>query len=615
MAAADPNPLAASTVRTTRLAVAACVALLLLYTALAWSARSYKSPTYDEPYHAVAGWTHLRFHDYRLDSEDPPLWQLYAALPNGRRALSADFHSSHWLDVPARFVTQWVWCVDTLYRTPGNDPATFIARSQAMMLGVAVALGALTARWAWQVGGPVAAVVTTTLFALDPGLLGYGPLVKNDVAFTLTIAWLCYALWRLGRRPSAGWMLAIAVICAAMLTTKFSGVLAGAIVPIILMIRVLSRRPWCRHDSRRSRVVIVTSTIALTAVISYIGIWAVYGFRFGPSNDPSIRLNTNELAAMATFKAYAAAHDGRAPDATVLATLAAPPSVRLERWAESHRLLPQPWLAGLLFTYQSALVRPAFLLGHISATGWWYYFPLAMLFKTPIATLAAVALAAVIGIALLRRSASSPRWAAVCLLVPVAIYMVSAMHSNLNIGVRHVLPVWPLLMIAAGVVAAASLRRWRRATIGTLVVLGCGLLAETLHAYPDYVAFFNTAAGGERGGIGLLGDSNLDWGQDLPSLARWQKQHGDRPLYLAYFGLADPAWYGVKYTPLPGGYRFDPPPSWPSRGLVTVAISATYLQGVLVDPELYDTFYARFAHRPPDAVLGGTIYLFNIDAR
>ena len=561
----------------------------------------------------MAAWTHLRYHDFRVDSEDPPLWQLYAAIPNGRSTLSADFHSSSWLDIPSRFVTQWYWCVTTLYRTRGNNPAAFIARSQAMMLALAVALGALMARWSWRVGGSAAAVVTTAMFAFDPGFLGYGPLVKNDVAFSLAFVAMCYALWRFGMKPSIGWALGIGIACAAMVTTEFSGVIAGAVVPTILLIRAISPNAWGPWDRRRSRILVACATIALSVALGIAGIWAVYGFRFGPTSDPSIRLNTDLLSEMATGKEYAASHGGDAPPA--LAAVPKSAEVRLIRWAESYRLLPQPWLAGLLFTYQSALVRPGYLFGRLAPTGWWYYFPLAMAFKTPVASIVTVLSAVVFGGAFLWRvKKREVRWAAICVITPVALYMASAMHSSLNIGVRHVLPVWPLLMIAVGVVAAACLRRWRRVTIGALVVLFIGLSTETLGAYPDYVAFFNVAVGGDRHGIALLGDSNLDWGQDLPALVQWQETHPHQPLFLAYFGLADPAWYGLRYTPLPGGYAYDPAPSWP-RGQCTVAVSATYLQGILVDPQLYAMFYSRLAHRVPTAVLGGTIYLFDLDAR
>jgi hypothetical protein len=133
---------------------------------------------------------------------------------------------------------------------------------------------------------------------------------------------------------------------------------------------------------------------------------------------------------------------------------------------------------------------------------------------------------------------------------------------------------------------------------------------ETLAVWPNYIAYFNFAVGGTRNGINLLADSNLDWGQDLPALAAWQKQHPDIPLAFgpasyepgggSYFGMVDPTFYGIKSTPL----GFDLPPEVLRNNVL--AISATLLQGVYGSP------FPRFRDRKPIEVLGGTIYLYDL---
>jgi hypothetical protein len=216
--------------------------------------------------------------------------------------------------------------------------------------------------------------------------------------------------------------------------------------------------------------------------------------------------------------------------------------VRIGKVVNEHHLLPQAWLFGFLYTYATSLGRRAFLCGQIRVQGWWYYFPLAMLFKTPVATLTGLALAVAFWIGSARRWAEARRdWRAVCaLVVAPIIYLAAAMHGNLNIGLRHIFPVYPFLFIFLGVMAAQACRRWPKTTPCVLVLLFAGLIAETVAAYPDYIPFFNVAAGGSRGGLRLLSDSNLDWGQDLPALARWQREHPDRQLYLCQFALPDP---------------------------------------------------------------------------
>jgi hypothetical protein len=155
---------------------------------------------------------------------------------------------------------------------------------------------------------------------------------------------------------------------------------------------------------------------------------------------------------------------------------------------------------------------------------------------------------------------------------------------------------------------------WKKRA-GRIAIIGLGavLLVESLHAYPDYIPFFNVAAGGSRGGIRLLSDSNIDWGQDLPLLARWQQDHPEELLQAGCFSMIDPAHYGIRALPLPGGPSSAGTPHWPPRPGV-VAVSATNLQGAyrMFWPRGED-LYAPFRAQKPIDVLGGSIYLYRVE--
>src|SRR5206468_31620 len=133
-----------------------------------------------------------------------------------------------------------------------------------------------------------------------------------------------------------------------------------------------------------------------------------------------------------------------------------------------------------------------------------------MLFKTPTTTLAAFAGAFAVFIVAARRVGwrAMTTWSAACLAMPPAIFMASAMRSNLNLGVRHVLPVYPFLYIGVGLAVTYAVRTWGRTAARGAFVLALVLAGETLAAFPNYLAFFNVPSGGSRGGIRLLGDSN-----------------------------------------------------------------------------------------------------------
>jgi hypothetical protein len=587
-------------------AAAAVVALLALFAAHAALAWRTKSMTMDEPMHALAGWLWTHERDYRFDPEDPPLWGYWMSLPNRRDALRVDFTDPSWQAIPQTHWTRQPWWMQTLHQTPGNDVYAFVRRAGAMALAVGVALGALVAWFAWRAGGAVAAVVAAALFAFDPNFAGHAPLVKNDVSVSLVLLALAYALWSAGRRLTWADALAVGLLCGAAMSVKFSGVLALPIAALVLLVRAVLPAPWTAFgrtlDTRARRLGAAAGVGAACALLAVAGVWASYGFRYRaiPDGTPmNIQLQAMH-AIQGRLRAAAPSHE---PTLAELQAARPGPFVTAVLRLHQMRLMPEAWLNGLLYTYQTSLVRPSYLLGEVRLTGWWYYFPLAMAFKTPLATIALVTIALIVAIRLrLGAAAVSDRWMLLALLIPASVYFLMTLRTNLNIGLRHVLPVYPLLYVA---IAWAIAEAWRArigfirpATVALIVLLA----AETLVAWPNYVAFFNLAAGGPRGGIRLLGDSSLDWGQDLPLLARWQKELPDRPIHLRYFGSADPSDF-VPHVPLdPAQPQMPAPPA-------VVAVSATFLQGLYV-PESARRFFDALRREEPLAVLGGTIYVF-----
>ena len=605
----------------------------------------------------IGGWLQVHQRDFRVDPEDPPLWKYWAALPTGRDDVKADLKLPPGTPIPQatganpvqvdprqklalplryRLVAddiyhEWPFTAEVLYPCGRSLPAesnqcpdtdALVTRMRAMMLIFAVAGGAILAMWGWQLGGSACAITATVLYCLDPNVLGHGALVKNDVPLMIITTALFWAVWRAGRRLTIWNAFAIGLLCAAALTTKFSALLLGPIVAVLLILRAVMPDPWPTFlrtlERRRDKIVIATCVLLSSLVISYVGIWAAYGFRFEPTKDPSIELNLGRMSVYTAMTELSMKY-GRPPNEAEIAAWRPSLMTQAILHLDAMQAFPQAWLDGLLYTYQSALMRQTYLLGDYSMTGWWYYFPVAMIVKAPLATIAACVFAIVVFILATRALGwrnTLATWTAACLIFPPEIFLASAMRSNLNLGLRHILPIYPFIYLGIGLAVAEAWRRWRRATKWIAGALAIVLAVETLSAFPDYIAFFNAAAGGKRGGLKILGDSNLDWGQDLKLLAQWQqerqKTHPDENLYLVYFGLADPWAYGIKYTNFPGGYGFGP--KWEKRfdpGII--AISATALQGIytadLIDDATREQ-YAQLRRSQPLDVLGGTIYLY-----
>jgi hypothetical protein len=264
---------------------------------------------------------------------------------------------------------------------------------------------------------------------------------------------------------------------------------------------------------------------------------------------------------------------------------------------------------GFLYTYGTSISRRAFLCGQFSREGWWYYFPLTMLFKTPLATL--IGLSPALALCLRWRQIRLG-WPLCAAAVAPVVYLAAAMRTPLNLGLRHMLPVYPFLFILLGVMADMGWKRHRKITAFAVCILALGLAAETYCAYPDFIPFFNVAAGGSSGGLELLSDSNLDWGQDLPALAAWQRRHPDRQVYLSYFGSADPRYYGIQYIEMTGDILAHPDQTAPSNLPKVYAVSATNLQGTYLTQT---SNLQQFHDRTPVAILGGSIYIFDSNSQ
>jgi hypothetical protein len=195
------------------------------------------------------------------------------------------------------------------------------------------------------------------------------------------------------------------------------------------------------------------------------------------------------------------------------------------------------------------------------------------------------------------------------LLVPLVAILVSGMAFNVNIGLRHILPIYPfVLMVGSKAVEALFTRRVAAAVVMPAVALFAGF--ELWKVAPNYLAFFNQAAGGPLRGHHFLVDSNLDWGQDLKRLKIWMDRNGVRHVNLSYFGTADPAYYGINCTHLPGAPFFAADrvtePLLPGY----VAISVTNLHGPYFNERARDFYRPLLEEETPDAIIGFSIYVY-----
>jgi hypothetical protein len=541
------------------------------------------SPTYDEPFHLAAGYTQLTTGDHRFGPDHPPLFRSIAALPllamnlwpnvparDDSHALS--MLAKTWSLLPVRnnaaymFEKQLFFGLrDSRFGTPTtvaataqdflNDATPVFRRARLMMLFTSgVLLAIVIFCWSFEVWGPWAAVWSALLFCFDPNFIAHSGLVTTDVPAAMLMFSSMYFFWRATRQTSIANVLAFGLSFTAALLAKYSSVL---LLPMFALTLV-----WGRERARRVAIV------AVSVVIAFIGIWAMYGFRFRASavNMPVHVPVTSWYATIELLNRYPGGPPAGTPYATSI-----PVGIpgRLMLVAEKIHLLPQPYLYGFAEMRSRSIVRGTFLRGTFGTLGFKSYFLWTFLYKTPLVTI--LAIIAGLTVAIRTRNAVLPY-----LLLPVVIYGLVSITSGLNIGHRHLLPVYPFLYLLSGSLAASRFRRALVFAAPVVVISSMVVLAPWQPVVNQHLAYFNELAGGPEHGRELLIDSNIDWGQDLPRLATWLREHNvSEPINLVYFGTADPRAYGIRYVNLQGGYLLEPPqPLSAARVPGLLAISA-----------------------------------------
>jgi hypothetical protein len=459
-----------------------------------------------------------------------------------------------------------------------------LRRGRALAAAIGAGIALLVYGWSRRLFGREGAVLSLLLAVFSPNLLAHAPLMTSDAALALLLSAALACLWAAFHRVTPCTVLGSGLVCGLLFVSKFSAVVFVPMALILLGLRsadgralhVRCWRGWRRIESRGRQLAALGAVLGVHAALVVAVIWASYGFRyaaFGAIGPADSRL----------MESWEALLDTPGPVAPLVAA------------AREQRLLPEAYLYGTAFVDKHSRARFAFLNGEFGVTGWWYFFPYAFAVKTPLALFALLALAA----GTLRRKGrlssgtghsgehASGFYAAAPLWVLLAVLCLLSTTARVNVGLRHLLSIYPALFILAG--AAARWVVWRRRVPAALVILSTfGFAAASLWIRPHYLAFFNALVGPERGYRHLV-DSSLDWGQDLPGLAAWLEAdpaaRSGAPVYLAYFGSSSPVAFGVEARALPSYHEWSGAAD--TRGLDLEAgiycISATMLQSVYTD--------------------------------
>lgn len=544
-----------------------------------------ESLTFDEGDHMYAGYRMWKNGDYGLNPEHPPLVKLLATLP----VLTEKLWVPPLLGVPFKYEayvggTQWL-----THNDGGSQRLVFRMRMAAALLAIALSLVVFFATLEWF--GATAALVALTLVVFDPDILANSGLVTTDIGATLFFLATIWAFFRYVKRPSPLRLAVAGVVLGLLLATKHSGVLIGPMLAGLVCWEIA----FTAKGTRIRTALRLSGALAAMVLLAVGVLWAFYGFRYA-ARPVGLQL----IPSLANYS-----HDLKPFDGALVAWMA--------RW----HLLPESYLMGMVDIRVFAKVFKTFILGNWYPHGIWWYFPVTISIKT---TLGLIALVLLAGYAMVtRKPGKGPdhsRALVYVLFVWVA-YLFTAGINGLNIGVRHVLPVYALAAVIAGAGVATLLplgRIWKWAC-GALI--GAHVLSS-LSVLPYPLAYANEAWGGAPNTYKLLADSNVDWGQQLYQVKEWEDRHPGEECWFAYMvrPIVVQETYGIHCHVLPNGMAvavgFPGGEAVPAVVHGAVLLSSSELSGAIW-PSRELNPYLGFQTRKPDEEIDYSVLVYEGD--
>ncbi len=514
-----------------------------------------KTPTYDEPYHLTSGYLSYALNDYRYGADQPPFLKSLAAFP----LLFFD------LKIPENYPellkeTMFVLGSKFLYQPQHNvDLLIFLARLPMVFLSCL--LGVYVFLWAKELYGEKAGLFALLLYVFSPNILAYSRLVTTDIGIACFIFIPCFYFWSYLNKPTFRSLYLASLFLGLALVSKFSSIILFPIFFVILCAKFLTEREIKFKDlivpqsekNKRSNFQTFFMHFGIPIVIILLIIFFAYG------------MNSNFLT--------------------------------LYKEGVNH-------LKGTYFGDKGP--RLYYMLGYFFYEPSKFYPIVAFLVKTPVPTQIFIVFS--LTVLLYKRK---NLFNELCLILPAAIVFASTFTDVDHTGVRRFLPIYPFIFVFV-----AKLTNYIRSSdfstlkkklaFATMTILTLWYMVSSVRIYPDYLTYFNEAIGGPQNGINYVGNSNIDWGQDLKRLKPYMEKEGIDKIKLMYEGTADPKYYKIPTEPL----TKEELQLGPQSGFY--AISAHYLIRLTSIPKAFgygvgwkDKLYN------PIKIIGHTIYIFN----
>jgi hypothetical protein len=443
---------------------------------------------------------------------------------------------------------------------------------------------------AQEMFGTTAGFVALGLLVFDPTLLAHGAVVTTDAAQACFLLASIYAFYRYVKAPCVSRLVITGLAVGLALASKHSAVLVIPMLVILAVVELFGQRkspdskpqlPVGKQALRYAAALIVVCVIAVTIL------WAAYGFRYS-ARESGLQLNPPMQAQLA-----------RVPSPIQ--------SKVLGEFATLH-LLPESYIYGFAHVLFSAKSFNSYVFGKAYPHAVWFYFPVAMLVKSSLTFLILLAISAwVIASGRLEKTREL-----LFLLIPPLIYMAASMKGGMNIGIRHILPVYIFLAIVIAGAASVLIRSSRRWSYAVVLLLVFQAISVT-RAFPNYIGYANEAFGGPKNVWRFLSDSSADWAQQLHAVKRYTDEHHIQNCWFVYFGtgVINYDYYHIPCKLLPTvesiwlGTLSDATPAIDGP----VFISAVNLTGFEFGPPPLNP-YEQFKTLQPADVIDSSVFMY-----
>jgi len=472
---------------------------------LQWIAVSRQSLTGDGAHHLVAGYQSVRYGQNLINLEHPPLVKLIAAIPL--------LFEPEEIQPPIR-VQQWRTTLNQLH-TNRDLLRRATIRSRLMVLIIIVLPMFLVI---WALGNrfsPNTGFVVAAAFGLSFTFVGNFTILQTDAACTLGFALVILAAIRFQKLPS--WQAAVALGLASSfaLNAKFTGVLLGPTVLMAILAANYSERRWSKIGIH----LIIVGGLSITGIVF---VYSVANWNYDKAAGREVirdycRNHSNSLLVGDHLKAY---------ETMLLGIEDVQPG--LAQWATG--------LFGLRAQNAQA-IYPCYALGEVTSYGRWWYFPLLLAVKLPFAIWIVFLAAGVLafkgvfhGEPIIKET---NRWRIYLILLTVIVYLAATIPSNTNLGVRHMMPIVPLLYILTSI----GVKESRRSLWAPWVLIAV-LAVESLMLTPIWMSATNMWWLGDKNITKhWFGAGNLEFRQNFIELERQLSSRGIRHIGVLYLAI------------------------------------------------------------------------------